>query len=107
MGVRVLSLGPNSPVPGERLQIVIYNEQNEITRRFEQVQGACLDPGYVDFFGSPRCRPAKYLHPIVDIDANGAARELIADFTPQMDQRIYLGLLADWVAAHGIPQEQE
>ena len=107
MGVRVLSLGPHSPIPGERLQIVIYNEQDEIVRRLEQIQAECIDPGYVDFFMGPNCRPARYRRPIVDIAPDGTVTELIADFTQSMGPNLWYTILAGWVSKHGIPQDQE
>ena len=54
LGVWNLSLGPNSPVPGERLQILILDHEGKVVRRFEQIEGRCIDPGYVDFFMSNR-----------------------------------------------------
>src|SRR5437870_8874190 len=52
MGVYALCMGPNSPMPGERLQIVIYNQADEVVRRFEQIRGACLVEGYATFFAN-------------------------------------------------------
>ena len=37
MGVFALCLGPNSPLPGERLQLVIYDHDDRIVRRLEQI----------------------------------------------------------------------
>ena len=107
MGVRVLSLGPHSPVPGERLQIVIYNAQDEIVRRLEQIQAECMDPGYVDFFLGPNCRPVRYRRPIVDIAPDGTVTEIFGNFAQNMGPDLWYSILADWVSEHGIPQEQE
>jgi hypothetical protein len=104
MGVYIHSLGPNSPVPGERLQIVIYDQQDNIVRRFEQVRGACIDPGYVDFFLGPNCHPASYLWPLVDVDIEGNQTILVENFRPGMDMNIYYQALAVWVEKYGIPQ---
>jgi len=106
LGVRILSLGPHSPVPGERLQIVIYDQHDNIVRRLEQITGACVDDGYVDFFNSPRCRPARCLHPIVDIAPDGAQTTLHPDFQDHMVATQWLPLLAAWVAQHGVPQPE-
>ena len=38
LGVWVFSLGPNSPVPGDRLQLAIINQRGDVERRMEQVQ---------------------------------------------------------------------
>lgn len=61
LGVYTLCSGPdpNGPKPGERLIIVIYDKDDNIVRRLEQVKGNCLDPGYVDFFNSMKCRPSE------------------------------------------------
>jgi len=58
LGVWNLSLGPSSPIPGERLQVLHRNRGRAVVRRFEQIEGRCIDPGYVDFFLSHKCRPA-------------------------------------------------
>jgi hypothetical protein len=49
---------PLSPVPGERLQVFIIDRAGRIVRRFDQIEGRCIDPGYVDFFLSHNRRPA-------------------------------------------------
>jgi hypothetical protein len=104
LGVYVHSLGPSSPIPGERLQIVIYDQQDNIVRRFEQVRGECLDPGYVDFFLSSRCRPAIYLWPLVDIDMEGKQTILVENFRSGMDMNIFYRALTEWVEKYGVPQ---
>ena len=105
LGVWNLCLGPQSVLPGPRLQVVIINEQGRIVRRFEQIQGDCIDPGYVDFFLSHNCRPAAHEHPLVDIDEHGQiVKVLHPNYTASMGMGPYLELLSDWVAAHGRPE---
>ena len=105
LGVWNLSLGPNSPVPGERLQILIIDHEGKVVRRFEQIEGRCLDPGYVDFFKSHRCRPAVHERPIVDSDENGQiAAVLHPNYTQQLGMEIYLRLLTDWAQRWGRPE---
>lgn len=104
LGVWAHSYGPNSDLPGDRLRLVIYDKQDNIVRRFEQVAGKCIDEGYVDFFNSPRCRSAQYLYPLVDIAPDGTQTELIGNFTPNMDQGIYLALLGEWAHRYGVEQ---
>lgn len=101
MGLWVFSLGPASPVPGERLQLGIIDADGNVVRRFEQIQGRCLDEGYVDFFLGPNCRPASYEMPIVDITPDGKATVLCTHYSQQMGPDLYLRLLAAWVAEHG------
>lgn len=104
MGVYIHSLGPSSPIPGERLQIVIYDQDDNIVRRFEQVRGQCIDEGYVDFFGHNN-RPARYANmPLVDIDPEGNQTVLVEDFRAGNDSQLYYTALAAWVKQYGIPQ---
>ncbi len=50
LGLWNYSLGPNSPVPGPRLIVMILDQQGRAVRRLEQIRGNCIDEGYVDFF---------------------------------------------------------
>jgi hypothetical protein len=100
-----LSLGPNSPIPGERLEVVIIDEEGNIVRRFEQVRGKCTDPGYVDFFMSAACRPASHEYPIVDVDESGKVVGIICQhYAQSMGMDLYLKLLTEWVTKHGKPE---
>lgn len=104
LGVWNLSLGPNSPVPGTRLEVAIVDDTGAIVRRFEQIAGAVIDDGYVDFFGSAKCRPSIQHFPIVDIDANGVQTVLCSHYEQSMGQELYLKLLTAWATAHGKPE---
>lgn len=94
--------GPDGPRPGDRVQVVIYDREDKVVRRFEQVQGECLDPGYVDFFGSPKCRPAKYRMPLVDIAPDGTQTVLLQDFQPGTPRSVMSDVFGAWVAQHGM-----
>ena len=105
LGMWNYSLGPNSPVPGPRLIIMIIDQQGQIVRRLEQIRGNCIDEGYVDFFLSHNCRPAAHEYPLVDIDANGQIAELLhPNFTPGMSMDIYLAILEKWANRWGKPE---
>ncbi len=105
LGMWNLSLGPNSPIPGQRLEVAILDHNGDIVRRFEQIRGACTDPGYVDFFLSHNCRPASHLYPIVDIGADGKMASIICEnYSQSMGMELYLNMLATWMAAHGKPE---
>jgi hypothetical protein len=105
MGVWNYCLGPNSPIPGERLQIYILDQEGKIIRRFEQIEGHCVDPGYVDFFLSHNCRPAVHERPIVDIDENGnIAAVLHPHYTQALGMELYLRLLGEWAQKWGRPE---
>ena len=102
LGLWVFSLGPNSPVAGERLRLAILNEAGKIVRRFEQIEGRCIDPGYVDFFESHHCRPAVHERPIVDIDESGKiAAVLHPNYTQDLGMELYLRLLGEWARKWG------
>lgn len=101
LGLWVFSLGPNSPVPGERLQLALLDETGKVVRRFEQIEGRCIDQGYVDFFLGPNCRPAQYEMPLVDIDPEGNATTLCAHYSSSMGQELYLALLGEWCRRYG------
>jgi hypothetical protein len=105
LGMWNYSLGPNSPIPGQRLQVLILDQAGRIIRRFEQIEGRCIDPGYVDFFESHHCRPALHEMPIVDIDAEGKIVAILcAYYTQSMGMDIYLKLLGEWVQKWGKPE---
>jgi len=101
-GVWFHSTGPNGPVPGDRLRVVIYDQNDQIVRRFEQIQGTCIDDGYTDFFGSSRCRPAKYLMPLVDIAPDGTQTVLFWHVAPETSPHVISVTLQEWVERHGI-----
>lgn len=105
LGVWNYCLGPDSPIPGERLQVFIIDQAGNIVRRFEQIEGRCIDPGYVDFFMSHRCRPAVNERPIVDIDANGQITAVLhPNYTQSLGMEVYLQLLRAWAAKWGKPE---
>jgi hypothetical protein len=97
-----LCLGPNSPLPGERLEIVILDETGKVVRRLEQVRGLCRDEGYVDFFLGPNCRPAVHDFPLVDIDADGQVAAIVhPNYSQDLGQELYLRLVKAWAEKWG------
>ena len=105
LGVWNFCLGPHSPIPGERLVIMILDTAGRILRRFEQIEGRCIDPGYVDFFMSHNCRPAVHERPIVDIDEQGRiAAVLHPNYTQNLGMALYLQLLEAWANRWGKPE---
>ena len=102
LGMWNFCLGPDSPLPGDRLRVGILDQNGNVVRRFEQIRGTCIDAGYVDFFGSHRCRPSVHEMPILDIDAEGKiVKVLCADYQQSMGMALYLQLLEAWVTEHG------
>jgi len=105
LGMWNLSLGPNSPHPGERLEVAILDEEGNIVRRFEQIRGKCTDEGYVDFFMSAGCRPATHEMPIVDIDENGKVANIICQhYSQSLGMDLYLKLIGEWANKYGKPE---
>jgi hypothetical protein len=106
LGVYTLCSGPdpNGPMPGERMMIAIYDQQDNIVRRLEQVRGDCLDPGYVDFFGSAKCRPAVYSYHIIDIDKDQKPQILASHTSPSEAKEWLVQNVPKWVQEHGVPQ---
>jgi len=102
LGVWVFSLGPNSPVPGDRLRLAIINQRGDVERRMEQVLGNCQDEGYVDYFMGSNCRPALYAHPIVDMTPDGKVQEILChDYCQTMGMKLYLDILDRWTKKWG------
>ena len=105
LGMWNLSLGPNSPIPGARLETCILDESGKMVRRFEQIEGKCVDAGYVDFFLSHNCRPAVHEMPIVDIDAEGKISAVLhPNYTQALGMALYLKLIGDWARKWGKPE---
>ena len=105
LGMWNYSLGPNSPIPGPRLIVLILDQHGQVVRRLEQIRGNCIDEGYVDFFLSHNCRPAAQEYPLVDIDTNGQIGELLhPNFTPGTSMDIYLSILEKWASRWGKPE---
>ena len=105
LGMWNLGLGPNSVIPSQRLEVVILNLEGVIVRRFEQIRGACTDPGYVDFFLSQKCRPASHQHPLVDIDEHRKCAAILCEnYTEHMGFDLYLKLIREWAERHGKPE---
>jgi hypothetical protein len=103
LGLWTISLGPSGNPSGQRLQLALLNEVGDVVRRFEQIEGRCLDPGYGDFFGGPNCRPAMHEMPLVDIAPSGAQMVLVRHYEQSMGMQLYLDALGRWCAEHGSP----
>ena len=104
LGVWAHSYGPDSALPGDRLKLVIYDKDDNIVRRFEQIRGECLEEGYVDFAVEALNMPSRFLYPIVDIAPDGEQIVLMEDFSQRDDQNEYLDLLKTWAEKYGVRQ---
>lgn len=104
LGMWNLSLGPNSPIPGNRLEVCILDQNKNIVRRFEQIKGTCTDQGYADFFGYDN-RPSENQYPLVDINQDGKLVAVICPhYSQEMGMALYLRLIHEWVTQHGKPE---
>ena len=102
LGMWNFCLGPDSPIPGERLRVGILDGTGNAVRRFEQIRGACIDPGHVDFFESRRCRPATHEMPLVDIRSDGSIDKVLCPhYSKTQGMGLYLELLEAWAKEHG------
>lgn len=105
LGVWNYCLGPQSPIPGQRLQVFILDQAGTIVRRFEQIEGQCIDEGYVDFFNSHNCRPAIHERPVVDVDGSGKiAAVLHPNYTQDLGMDLHLRLFGAWAQKWGRPE---
>lgn len=106
LGVYTLCSGPDpkGPMPGERLIIVIYDNDDNIVRRLEQIKGDCLDEGYIDFFNSFRCRPSIHNYHIIDIDKEGKKSILATHTNPSEAFQWLTNNVPLWVKEHGVQE---
>ena len=102
LGMWTLGLGPEGAIPSQRLELALIDDLGRIVRRFEQIRGACTDSGYVDFFNSMGCRPARHKYPLVDIGSKGRIESIVCeDFDPRKDMSVYLAWVKQWAEKHG------
>ena len=106
-GVYILSLGPRSLVPGERLQLVIYDLSDQIVRRLEEERGECVSGDYADSFRSSRSSPAPYKYRLVDITPD-AQKTVLDEYMPAaMTKERYFGTVTWRVHCYGVLQEDK
>jgi hypothetical protein len=88
--------GGNKP-----LLLKLYGPEDEVLATLTEKKGECIDPGYVDFFLGPNCRPAKYQKYLVEILPNGTTGVLHDN--PEAlarDFNAWVEFLDKWVAKH-------
>lgn len=89
-------------MPGERLRVVIYDGDNNIVRRLEQVRGETIDPGYVDFFMSSRTRPSIVMYHIKDFDPEGNETTLFSSTSGSASHGWLKDNFSRWAQEHGV-----
>ena len=88
-----------------QVYILDKNQDYKIVRRLEQVKGLNKPEGYVRFFGGPNCHPHKNAYPLVDYDENGEVSAIMHhNFSPDLNQEIYLGIVKAWIERYGKPE---
>lgn len=107
LGVHNVCLGPQAQAEqlrGERLRVVIYDQQDRIVRELREERALVRD-GFVSFFDE-RCVPSEYSYYLVDIAADGTKtiahdnpKQLTADFSA------WVSFLGTWAGQHGVAQE--
>ena len=96
-GLHTVNLGGGSAP----LLLKLYGPEDKVLATLTEEKGECIDPGYVDFFLGPNCRPAQYKHYLVEKLPDGRTgvlhdnpKALAADF-PR-----WVAFLDEWVSRH-------
>ena len=83
------------------LLIKLYDADDNVIATLTEEKGECIDPGYVDFFLGPNCRPALYQRYLVEHLADGTTgvlhdnpSALARNFTE------WVAFLDNWVSRH-------
>ncbi len=82
------------------LLIKLYGPKDEVLATLTE-ERECIDPGYVDFFLGPNCRPATYMRRLVEKLPTGETRVLHDD--PKAlarDLPAWVSFLDQWVGRH-------
>lgn len=86
---------------GSPVLIKLYDTEDRVIATLTEEQGACIDPGHVDFFEGPNCRPARYASCLVEILSDGTKH--IVHANPKVlaaDPDAWVEFLGDWVHRH-------
>jgi hypothetical protein len=96
-GLHNIQLGGGS-IP---LLIKLYDKNDNVLATLTEEKGDLIDPGYVDFFLGPNCRPAQYQRYVVEKLPDGTTgvlhdnpTALAADFPK------WVAFLDAWVTRH-------
>jgi hypothetical protein len=88
--------GSNTPLLAK-----LYGPDDEVLATLTEVKGECIDPGYVDFFLGPNCRPAKYKTYLVEKLPDGSTG-VLHDDPPALakNKPEWILFLETWVKRH-------
>lgn len=88
--------GGNTPLLAK-----LYGPNDEVLATLTEEKGECLDPGYVDFFLGPNCRPAKYQKYLVEKLPDGSTGVLHDNPAAlAKDRHAWDAFLEAWVTKH-------
>jgi hypothetical protein len=95
-GMHNVCLGGSDP-----LLIKLYGPDDSVLAMLTEERGECIDPGYVDFFLGPNCRPAKFKRYLVEKLPDGTTGVLHDDpETLARDRVKWIAFLESWVNRH-------
>lgn len=88
--------GGNTP-----LLLKLYDANDNVVATLTEEDGECIDPGYVDFFMGPNCRPARYQRYLVEKLSDGTTG-LLHDNPKALgkDFEAWVAFLEKWVSRH-------
>jgi len=100
--VYFLSTGPDprGPMPGKNVHVVIYDTNGNVIRELYEQKGSCVEPGYVDFFNTAKCKPSVHEYEIIDADKDGKQTVLATHTTPFDAQNWLKANFDEWVNKH-------
>jgi hypothetical protein len=83
------------------LLLKLYGQDDAVLATLTEEKGECIDPGYVDFFLGPNCRPAKYQKYLVEKLPDGTMG-ILHDNPAALagDFDAWVKFLDTWVARH-------
>jgi len=96
-GLHTIQLGGGS-IP---LLLKLYDKQDNVIATLTEEKGECIDPGYVDFFLGPNCRPAKFQRYLVENLPDGTTGVLHDNpVALAKDFPAWVSFLDNWVSRH-------
>lgn len=96
-GLHFITLGSfNTPMVAK-----LYDKNDNVLAILTEELGECIDPGYVDFFLGPNCRPAKHQKYLVEKLPDGTTGVLHdSPMVLARDMPTWVEFLDKWVARH-------
>lgn len=96
-GLHIIQLGGGSTP----LLIKLYGPNDEVLATLTEEKGECIDPGFVDFFLGPNCRPAHYKRYVVEKLPDGTTGILHDNpVALASDFNAWVAFLEKWVSRH-------